>query len=554
MNEIDKSNLANLTKQNEIKQKLTSDEKKVILRTKYKYKKKPIGKGSFATVFFAVNAKGEKFALKRIELSKLDPKRMDKFMLELEISQKISHENIVKCFDVIKTDHHWFLVNELCDGGTFEEIITEFKKIDTQQRELHGHHYLSQLKNALCYLHSNSIIHRDLKPANILIKKLANSTSDSACNSSCNSACDSLNEIVKLADFGLARYFENKSQNSDGYDNMIQTMCGSPIYMAPEIILNDLYNIKADLWSFGIIMYELLYGTNPYNYPKSISNLGELMKSKKISFPNTLTPICINLLQNLLKVDPVERLSWNDFNNHEWFQQILTTESDESIETFEPTKPVEPIKPAEPIVTFDDIVGQNSLKNQDNKTNQLTNESTNQLTNESVGKLVDKNKTNATKTIEIDINDREKAFEMARNMQDTFQLLKHRGRVFSDIKKDPDVSPFSSMENTKMETGSMFYDLTENFLDKHFGHIGSGYMENMSDTFTSVESVNSANSTNATNSTNSTNATNLTNVAKSTKTANKKKPNEYKESIGNSVVRILYDSVGFWVSNKSTHT
>ena len=535
MNEIDKTNLV---KQNEIKQKLTSDEKKVILRTKYKYKKKPIGKGSFATVFFAVNAKGEKFALKRIELSKLDPNRMDKFMLELEISQKISHENIVKCFDVIKTDHHWFLVNELCDGGTFEEIITEFKKIDAQQRELHGHHYLSQLKNALCYLHSNSIIHRDLKPANILIKKLVKTTNY---NSTCES--DSLNEIVKLADFGLARYFENKSQNSDGYDNMIQTMCGSPIYMAPEIILNDLYNIKADLWSFGIIMYELLYGTNPYNYPKSISNLGELMKSKKISFPNTLTPICINLLQNLLKVDPVERLSWHDFNNHEWFQQILTTESDETVELAEQIKSVElvevesieqiksveivEVESAEQIKSAeltDKFVNQNSSKNINDKTTNQT---------------INKNKINATKTIEININDREKAFEMARNMQDTFQLLKDRGRVFSDIKKDPDVSPFSSMENTKMETGSMFYDLTENFLDKHFGHIGSGYVENMSDTFTSVESVNSANSTN---------------LFKSTKTTNKKKPNEYKESIGNSVVRILYDSVGFWVSNKSTHT
>ena len=63
---------------------------------------------------------------------------------------------------------------------------------------------------------------------------------------------------------------------------MISTICGSPIYMAPELLIDKRYNTKADMWSFGIIMYELLYGTNPYNYPSSISNLVTL--APKLNF------------------------------------------------------------------------------------------------------------------------------------------------------------------------------------------------------------------------------------------------------------------------------
>lgn len=494
-------------------------DKNTILKTKYKYKKNPIGQGSFATVFLAVNKQGEKFALKRIDLNKLDSSRIDKFMLELEISRKLTHKNIVKCYDVIKTDCHWFLINELCDAGTFEGIIKAFDKLDIQQREAYGHHYLTQLKDALCYLHKNGIVHRDLKPANILISRNIDQTENSTnILSSETQSNNSLNEVVKLADFGLARYFDHKPQNVTGYDEMITTMCGSPIYMAPELILEMGYNIKADLWSFGVIMYELLYGTNPYNYPRTIVKLAELMKSKQINFPQTLSPLCVDLLKKLLKVDPVERISWEDFGNHDWFNQVLISESDEDIENVEKSN-------------------NTHVDNSINNAKQSLSNTLNQSSEDSNAKTIIVTKENGSKTIEIDIKDRTEAFKRARNMKDTFQLLKDRGRVFSDIKKDPEVSPYSSteFENSRKKkessTGSMLYDMSENFLDTHFGN-------GIDDSYVSLEETDKPNKKKSDGS----------------QTENTKKIKEYKESVGTSVIRILYESVGFWVSNKSSLT
>lgn len=563
--------------------KMSITEKNTILKTKYKYKKKPIGQGSFATVFLAINSKGEKFALKRIELNKLEPSRIEKFMLELEISQKLLHPNIVKCYDIIKTDCHWFLINELCDSGTFEDIIKTFKKLETQQKEFYGHHYLSQLKNALCYLHDNNIVHRDLKPANILISKIKiNNQNNNTTNTSntpnapnkpkTSDISDTLNEVVKLADFGLARYFDCKPQNTTGYDDMIKTMCGSPIYMAPELINDGVYNIKADLWSFGVIMYELLYGSNPYNYPRSIAMLGELIKSKQITFYNTLTPSCLNLLKSLLKVDPIERISWDDFKNHEWFKQILTTESDvdsdidndinidNDIDIYNGIESniksnIESNHNHNIETNFSNNIINNTIAENTTNTTSTTNVITNTTNSSAVvdinNQIVNTKKT-LPKTIELGIRDREKASERARNMESTFQLLKDRGRTLSDIKRDPEISPYSSTDldyrRRENSSGSIFYDISENFLDKHFGDgmtetIKTTRTNNMEDTFVSVSSVGENNEDNK--------DSEYKNYSLNKKNKRYVEQNEYKESVGSSVVRILYESVGFWFNNKN---
>ncbi len=526
------------TQQNE-----STIDKNTILKTKYKYKKKPIGQGSFATVFLAINKEGQKFALKRIELSKLDPTRIDKFMLELEISQKLVHKNIVKCHDIIKTDCHWFLVNELCDKGTLDGVIKAFAKLDPLQKETYGHHYLTQLKDALCYLHKNNIVHRDLKPKNILIARGNNQDPNNM---------SSLDEVVKLADFGLARYFEHKPQNTSGYDEMIQTMCGSPIYMAPELILEDVYNIKADLWSFGIIMYEMLYGKNPYNQPRTIVRLAELMKIKTIVFPPTLSPLCIDLLKKLLQVDPTNRIQWEDFGNHEWFSQILVSESEEDTDTTNTTNTANntndlnnPDNTNLPDLTtnnttqnVNDIELNKPKNNNDNNDNKIK---TFDVDDDTVVVI----RENIPKTIELSEKDRHEAFQRARSMKDTFQLLKDRGRVFSDIKKDPDISPYSSgnIENARKRkgssTGSIFFEMSENFLDTHFG----------SDINTDCSDM-----TDHSDRSDNTDGTNREDHLNSTNKQNKKKIKEYKESVGSSVIRILSESVSFWVSNKGSLT
>ena len=88
--------------------------------------------------------------------------------------------------------------------------------------------------------------------------------------------------------------------------------------MAPELILENKYNIKADLWACGVILYEMMYGKNPFEKPTSMPQLAKKMKDGTISFPTRYSVDCINLVKSLLTIDPIRRIEWTDFFNHPW--------------------------------------------------------------------------------------------------------------------------------------------------------------------------------------------------------------------------------------------
>lgn len=295
-----------------------------VQKTIYNIKKEPIGKGSFATVYYATGPDMQPYAIKRINVSKLQTNRLNKFLLELDISSQMEHENIVKCHEIFKTEKYWNIVSEYCNHGTFADLIQAIQKIDQtdeklyyKQKEKLGQYYLTQLKNALKYIHENNIIHRDLKPMNILLTR-TNDTNDEI--------------VVKLADFGFARFFEPTiGNNTSGFDDMISTICGSPIYMAPELLIDNKYNLKADLWSFGVIMYEFLYGTNPYNFPQNIAHLKTLIETQKIKYDECYSNVAIDLMKKLLQTDPKNRITWEEFFAHEWFN-IPNNQSNEQLD------------------------------------------------------------------------------------------------------------------------------------------------------------------------------------------------------------------------------
>lgn len=285
------------------------------MKLKYKIKKKPIGKGSFSIVYYATDNDGNEYAIKGINIKDIDSTTVDKFMRELSISEKMKHENVVKCIQTFKTDTHYYIVSEFCNCGTFAELIKKIKDVEPIKKENLCLYYLTQLKDALQYLNINKIVHRDLKPMNILMTK--------------NNSPDGDNKIiVKLADFGFARYFDSMPEKNSGYDDTIASICGTPNYMAPELLINARYNTKADLWSFGVIMYEMLYSTNLYNYPKNFAKLRELIMTKKITFEKTFSNKCLNLLKKLLQTNPSKRIEWDDFFNHTWFNVDDDSDSD----------------------------------------------------------------------------------------------------------------------------------------------------------------------------------------------------------------------------------
>lgn len=168
------------------------------------------------------------------------------------------------------------------------------------------------------------LVHRDIKPQNLLFVK-ANSTDFSLNNE--HGPCSSFSSyILKVADFGFARYM-NPSDMAD-------TLCGSPLYMAPEILQNEKYDAKADLWSVGCIMFELLFARGPpfhapnhltlakkYEDPELVNNL--FLKLANEGAPDiwgNLSEECLSLLKGLLTVDPLERVSFEDFFSHPWLQ------------------------------------------------------------------------------------------------------------------------------------------------------------------------------------------------------------------------------------------
>jgi serine/threonine-protein kinase ULK2 len=272
--------------------------------TKYKIYKTPIGKGAFSIVYKGISNEDIICAVKCISFNKLDDKKLRTLEFEFHVSQQLKHTHIVKCHEVFKTKKHWYLINEYCNNGTLEDVIKITKHCEYNKREEICKFYLTQLKSAMRYLHKNKITHRDLKPSNILVTK-----------------CDTTNNlIVKLADFGLSRYFYKSSLHTD---NLMTSMCGTPIYMAPELLLGLKYDDKVDLWAFGVIMYEMLHDINPLHKSKTIKELFKKIENNELIVNDDYSQQCKDLINKLLVIDNNKRISWEDFFAHNWFDKKL---------------------------------------------------------------------------------------------------------------------------------------------------------------------------------------------------------------------------------------
>lgn len=249
--------------------------------------KTKIGTGSFAEVYKGYRKKDKlPVAIKVISRSKLNDKLMNSLEFEISILKKLNHEHIIKLFDVHKSPRHYYLVMEYCPGGDLTSYIRS--KRGPLSEEV-ASKFLFDLALGLHALQKLNLVHRDLKPQNLLL------TSKDE------------NATIKIADFGFAREIQP--------NDLAETLCGSPLYMAPEILNNQKYNAKADLWSVGAILYEMLTGKQPY-LAQNLLELIKVIKSKSVAFPSSLSPESVNLLQGLLQRDPEQRIDFDTFFNH----------------------------------------------------------------------------------------------------------------------------------------------------------------------------------------------------------------------------------------------
>eukprot|EP00300_Choanocystis_sp_HF-7_P003486 c12671_g1_i1.p1 GENE.c12671_g1_i1~~c12671_g1_i1.p1 ORF type:complete len:452 (+),score=74.67 c12671_g1_i1:417-1772(+) len=144
-----------------------------------------------------------------------------------------------------------------------------------------------QLADGVRWMRDKKVVHRDLKPQNILLSSLTNPT-------------------LKIADFGFARFIEEGS--------LVNTACGTPLYMAPEVLNRQQYDGKVDLWAIGAILFEMLTRCRPFP-ASSETELVEKINRYDIKFPENISPLCLNLLRGLLTPNPAQRYTYDDFFN-----------------------------------------------------------------------------------------------------------------------------------------------------------------------------------------------------------------------------------------------
>ncbi|CAD8137180.1 unnamed protein product [Paramecium pentaurelia] len=258
---------------------------KKIQNYQFSFKAK-LGKGAYGTVYAGRNTLDNNIvALKVIDKKLLLTDYANQLIAsEIEIMKKINDSHVVKLLDVLQSANNTYIITEYCNGGDLREFIKNRKVIPEDEALKIMNDLLLGIKALL----KIGIIHRDIKPANILVH----------------------DNQFKITDFGFAK------QIDANLDTIMNSLVGTPLYMSPQILKRTKYSSKCDIWSLGLILYEMLYGMTPWHS----QNLVELMNkldSKPLSFPvhPQVSENTKKLIKGCLQINEEKRWSWEDLFN-----------------------------------------------------------------------------------------------------------------------------------------------------------------------------------------------------------------------------------------------
>uniref|UniRef100_A0A665TCN9 Serine/threonine-protein kinase DCLK2 n=1 Tax=Echeneis naucrates TaxID=173247 RepID=A0A665TCN9_ECHNA len=262
-----------------------------IINDKYKVGK-VIGDGNFAVVKECVErSTGQEFALKIIDKARCCGKE---HLIENEVAvlRRVRHPSIIQLIEVDETPSQLFLVMELVKGGDLFDAITS----STKYSERDASAMVFNLAGAIKYLHRMNIVHRDIKPENLLVCEYPDGT-----------------KSLKLGDFGLATVVEGP----------LYTVCGTPTYVAPEIIAETGYGLKVDIWAAGVITYILLCGFPPFRSENNVQEeLFDQILRGKLEFPSpdwdTVSLPAKMLISQMLQVNVDARFTAEEVLSHPW--------------------------------------------------------------------------------------------------------------------------------------------------------------------------------------------------------------------------------------------
>lgn len=258
-----------------------------------------LGSGAFGSVYKVTHKTSKRiFALKVIRKDKIKKNKMEtQIQNEVKIMYSLKSEFVVCLYNHFEDDENLYLVMEFAEEG---QLMNKLKKAPNKKlSETIAAAYVRDLVSALDYIHNLTppIIHRDIKPENLLV---------------------TASNRIKLGDFGWSNYQEEVARN---------TFCGTPEYLAPEMIAGKGHTEKLDIWCLGILMFEVLSGRTPF-LPRNATSQAEAEKQLqsnimigKILFPSDYPAIAKDLTSRLLKIDPRDRIAIADIKKHPWFNQ-----------------------------------------------------------------------------------------------------------------------------------------------------------------------------------------------------------------------------------------
>ena len=248
-----------------------------------------IGQGTFSKVTRAFHIPSEQIvAVKILNKEQIEDEiDMERINREIEILKNIYHPNICQIYETYSTIHNYYLMMEYIEDGDLFDYISEKSFLS----ESKACYFFRQLISVMEYLSSLGICHRDIKPENILLT-------------------DNYSQI-KVIDFGLSNFCEN--------NELLHSSCGSPCYAPPEMLMGEKYNgLGTDIWSAGIVLYSMLVGALPFD-DVELKSLYKQIKEGKFYIPSTLSLEAIDLLKQILRVDPEKRITIKEIKKHKWF-------------------------------------------------------------------------------------------------------------------------------------------------------------------------------------------------------------------------------------------